>query len=609
MKKIKLIKKILNIINKNKKNNNILFFNNNETKKIKNEICPGYIDNSNPKYLEIDDIYFSGILITNYNREQSDLILKKLIDSNINLNISIFYEKQDTNKIIKSLTYNIGNVGADVHTLNDDRQEAEIANSAYNDAKYIRKELQINNQELYFLYIYIMVYSSKKEEIESILNKVEGILFSQGIQGRRAYFREEYVFLATLPFSLNQEEIKGATKRNILTDGIAATYPFISSSVYDPTGIFIGKSIYNKSLIFLDKYNVEKYKNANMCVFGTSGAGKSFYLKLNILRNRLLDIEQYVIDSEREYVKLCQELEGVLLKIGPTSSTFVNILDIREESLEEGRGYLATKISRLIGFFNMVFGELDEREKAIVEEKLIVLYKRKGITFDDNSLYNNYKNKKIFKPSKEMPILEELYYLFDEEKETQIFKIKLIPFVKGSLNFFNNYTNIKLNNKLIVADIYDLGEENFKYGMYLFTEMFWDKIKKDRKKKKAIYIDEIWRLIGVTSNKEVAGFVYKIFKTIRKFGGSAVAATQDISDIFSLDNGVFGKSILNNSSIKTFFSLEEENIKILKQFTNISKKEEIDIKSLRKGEALLMAGEEHILATIEASDFEKKIIE
>ena len=601
---IRLFKNIIKL--KNINYNNDLNFQDKD--KIINEISPGYIDNTNPKYIEIDDMFYSGLLITNYNRNQNDLILKKLIDSNINLNISIFYEKQDTYKIIKNLTYNIGNVGADVHNLNEDRQEAEIANSAYNDAKYIRKELQVNNQELYYLYIYVMVYSPQKEEIDYLLNKVEGILFSQGIQGRRAYFREENIYLATLPFFINQEEVKKATKRNVLTDGLVATYPFISSSIFDPKGIFIGKSIYNKSLIFLDKYNEEKYKNANMSIFGTSGAGKSFYLKLNILRYRLMDIDQYVIDSEREYVKMCNELEGVLLKIGPTSSTYINILDIREESLEEGRGYLATKITRLIGFFNMIFGELDEREKAILEEKIIILYKRKNISFDDDSLFN-HKNVRKFKSSEEMPILEDLYNLFGEDEETTIFKIKLIPFVKGSLKFFNHHTNVELNNKLIVADIYDLGEENFKYGMYLFTEMFWDKIKKDRKKKKAIYIDEIWRLIGVTSNREVAGFIFKIFKTIRKYGGSAIAATQDISDIFSLDNGVFGKSILNNSSIKTFFALEEENIKILKQYTNISKKEEIDIKSLKKGEALLMAGDEHILVKIESSEFEKNIIE
>ena len=295
------------------------------------------------------------------------------------------------------------------------------------------------------------------------------------------------------------------------------------------------------------------------------------------------------------------------------SNTHINVLDIREESLEDGeQGYLANKISKLIGFFNLIFGELNEEEKAIIEEKLIEVYKQKGITFDDKTLLKEENNKinikPVFKSTKDMPLLEDLYNLFEKDEKTKVFKTKLIPFIKGSLNFFNNYTNIETENKLIIADIYELGEENLKYGMYLFIEMFWDKIKKDRKVKKAIYMDEIWRLIGVTSNKEVASFIYKIFKTIRKYGGSSVAITQDISDLFSLEEGIYGKAILNNSEIKTFFSLEEENIKVLEKYTNLSDKEKIEIKSLKRGECLMFVGNEHILIKIEASDYEKKLI-
>jgi type IV secretory pathway VirB4 component len=187
--------------------------------------------------------------------------------------------------------------------------------------------------------------------------------------------------------------------------------------------------------------------------------------------------------------------------------------------------------------------------------------------------------------------------------------IKLRPFINGSLSFFNNYTNVTLENKLIVADIYELGEENIKYGMYIFTELFWDKVKKDRSIKKCIYMDEIWRLIGITSNRDVASFIYKIFKTIRKYGGSSVAITQDISDIFSLDEGNFGKSILNNSMMKCFFSLEEENIITLEKFVNLSEKERIELKSLKKGENLMFVGDNHIISKVEAAVEEIEIIE
>lgn len=561
----------------------------------------------NPRYLEIDNLFYSSLIVVNYYREQNDLLLKSLIETNINMNISIFYEKQDSYKVIKDLTYHIGNVGVEIKESNQNRQDIDIASYTYNDAKYIRKEIQVNGEELFFLYIYITLYSENKKELEYNLNKIEGILLSKGMQTRRANFRQEECFLATLPIMDNKKIIKEAAKRNILTNGLISTYPFISSSIFDENGIFIGTNIYNNSLVFIDRYNTEKYKNANICIFGTSGAGKSFYTKLLILRYKLLGISQYIIDPDREYNKICEKLGGSLIKIGPTSNTFINILEIRKESIEEGeQGYLATKIGKLIGFFNLIFGEMDEEEKALLEEKLIQVYKLKNITFDDKSLINKKGN---FKSEKQMPILEDLYYILKNDIKMQKFKTKLIPFIKGSMKYFNNYTNIKLNNNLIVADIYDLGEENLKYGMYLLIDIFWDSVKENRNTKKAIYLDEIWRLIGVTSNKYVASFIYKIFKTIRKYGGSSVAITQDISDIFSLDNGTYGKSILNNSSIKTFFALEEENIKILGDFTNLSEKEKIEIKSLKRGECLMFVGEDHILTKIQSSEKEKEIIE
>ena len=526
------------------------------------------------------------------------------------MNISIFYEKQNRKKTIRELTYHIGNVGVNIKTSNENSQDIDLAIYTYNDAKYIRKEIQVNNEDLYFLYIYINIFSETEKELEYYLSKIEGVLQSKGLQTKRANFREEQVFKACLPLMNNNQDIKNAARRNVLTTGLVSTYPFISNSIFDENGIFIGRNIYNNSLIFIDRYDTNKYKNANICIFGTSGAGKSFYTKLLILRYRLQGIEQYVIDPEREYENLSKYIDGTIIKIGPTSDTYLNILDIRQESIEDNsKGYLATKISKLIGFFNLVFGSLDEEEKAILEEKIIETYKLKNITFNDKSLFIKKKNKIKFKDSNCMPILEDLYNILGKEEKTKKLQNKLIPFVKGSLSFFNHRTNLKLNNKLIIADVYELGEENLKYGMYLFIELFWDKIKLNRNNKKAIYLDEIWRLIGVTSNKEVALFIYKIFKTIRKYGGSGIAITQDISDLFSLENGTYGKSILNNSSIKTFFSLEEENIKILSNNINLTEKEKIEIKSLKRGECLMFVENNHILLKVECSEKEKEILE
>ena len=286
---------------------------------------PSYINLQNPKYIEIDNLFYSGLIVTNYYREQTDIILKTLIETNINMNITIFYERQDPYKTIKDLTYHIGSVGVELKESNQNRQDIDIAAFTYNDAKYIRKEIQVNNEDIYFLYIYIETYSESLKEMEYFLNKIEGITQSKGMQTRRANFREEELFISSLPLMQNHELIKKVARRNILTSGLLSTYPFISSTIFDSKGIFIGTNIYNNSLVFIDRYNTEKYKNANICIFGTSGAGKSFYTKLLILRYKLLGIKQYIIDPDREYNNLCKKIKGTEIKIGPTSKTNINV--------------------------------------------------------------------------------------------------------------------------------------------------------------------------------------------------------------------------------------------------------------------------------------------
>lgn len=235
----------------------------------------------NPKYIEIDNIFYAGLIVVDYYREQNDILLKSLIETNINMNISIFYEKQDSYKAIKELTYHIGNVGVELKEGNENREDIELAAFTYNDAKYIRKEIQINNEDIYYLYIYINLYADNIKDLEYYLNKIEGIAQSKGMQTRRANFRQEQLFLSCLPIMENNNDIKYAAKRNVLTSGLIATYPFISSSIFDESGIFCGTNIYNDSLVFIDKYNQEKYKNANMCIFGTSGSRKIFLYKIN----------------------------------------------------------------------------------------------------------------------------------------------------------------------------------------------------------------------------------------------------------------------------------------------------------------------------------------
>ncbi len=586
----------------------------------KDEIAPSFISISKPKYLEVDNMYYAGLIVVDYNRENSEIIFKNIINENINIRMSIFYEKKDTYKAIKELTYNIGNMASE----NKETEEIDLIAHTKDDARYIRREMQINNEELYNLYTYIVVYAEELDKLFFNLNKIQGILESNGLITKLANFREDEVFKSTLPIFYNPDIIKNAARRNVLTSGLVATYPFILSNIFDEKGIFLGKNIINNSNIFFNRFDNNKYKNSNMCIFGTSGSGKSFFVKLQILRQYLFGIKQFVIDPEREYDILCKNLDGQYIILGPDSDSYINVLEIRENSIEDKLGYLSSKLLKLKSFFYLIFDDMEIEEYSILEKYIIKIYKNKQISFDDQSLFKNTQTKNIhlnktFKSSQDMPIIEDLYNEIEEGiktikniKEKNIlhgFKNKLEIFVNGSLKFFNKRTNITINNDLIVADIYSIGEENYKYAMFLLTELFWDTIKENRNEKKLIYIDEIWRIIGATSNKETAAFIFKIFKTIRKYGGGAIAITQDVSDIFALDEGRYGKSILNNSEVKAIFSLEEENIKTLEKNITLSEKEKIEIKNFKRGECLLFVSNTHLLLNIITSEFEKELLE
>ena len=575
-----------------------------------NNICPTSVDTRNSKYLLIDDMYVSGIFINNYNKEMDGGFLERLISSDVDFEISIFYEKQNSYETIKDLTYYISNAGANIKTSAKNQIDIDLMNTSYENAKYIKKELQVENNDLYYLNIYILTFGYTESELESNLQRIESLAIrSTDFGARRATFRQDFLFGACLPILKNPKELKNISKRNVLTSGIVSTYPFLSNELCDSEGILIGKNAFNNSVVMVDRFDTSKYKNGNMCVIGASGSGKSYFIKLMLTRNRLLNIEQYVIDPDREYVELCKELDGTLIDF--SKDNIINVMEIREIKLEENENYLQNKIQKLMTFFSIIFPDLTDEEKSLLEEKVILCYKEKGITFDNNSLYDGEESFKLlskrkFKNHKSMPVLGDLYKVLSEDANVKRIKQLLKPYVSGSLKFMNNYTNINLSNKLVVSDIYNVEEKYLPMILFTITEFYWDKIRENRGRKKIIYLDEVWKLIN--RNSETANFVFKIFKTIRKYGGAATAVTQDINDFFALDDGTYGKGILNNSSIKCIFQIEENDIKILKEVLNLSEMEIYKVLNAERGTCLMYAGRNHLLVKVLSSKYEHVFI-
>ena len=574
-------------------------------------ILPDAINFSNPRCFEMDTFFYSGLIIVNYPKEMRLNWISPLISLDFNVDISIFYEKLESSKVIREITYHIGDMNGALKSVSQNQQDIDIIRSSCEDAKYIRNQMQVNKEDLYHLCIYCLVYEKDMEKLKLNIERLEAICASMGLQTRRAIFRQEQIFNSMIPVCNNNKDIKESAARNVLTEALTSTYPFISTELYDVDGVLIGQNAQSKSLIIIDRFDSEKYKNANMCVLGTSGAGKSFLVKLMILRNRYMGVKQFVIDPDGEYSKVCNALEGVYITVNSMSKFSINIMDIREGISIETESYLSNKLKKLRTFFSLMFGEITKEEEVFLEEKLIKCYSKFGITFDDSTLFEECEKisvKKKFKKTDKMPILQDLYQELDNDVKTKRLAILLKPCVFGSLSFLNRRTNVNLDNKLIVADIHQLEEKYIPICMYVIIDVFWDKICENRAEKKIIYMDEIWRLIGSAGNLYTAEFVYKIFKTIRKFGGGATAITQDVSDFFDFEDGKYGRAIINNSALKFILQVEEEDSKVLREVVNLSKEEEAKIKTFHRGNGLLVAGKNHIEVKVEANCEEYKLI-
>lgn len=564
--------------------------------------------------LEVDGIYFTGVIIVDYPREIDNTLIEKIIYMDIPMDMAMFYENINKYDVIKKLTYHLGNVNSEIKNSSKNKEDYEILNVTYKDAYEIRKELQINNESIYNFYLYITLYDESIQNLNQKINSLQGRLNSYGLISKVPYFRHISLYRATNPFNYNPKEIKFDARRNMISRTLGSFYPFISNNIYDIEGILYGYNDQSKSLIIIDRFDSKKYLNANMTIFGTSGAGKSCFVKLQIMRNSLLNIKQLIIDPEGEYKNICKEIKGTYISLGGSNNYYINIFDIYEDvNISKEGSLLENKIQNLMIFFSMALPNLNNIEKSYLEEKIIQIYNEKGIDFDNNSIYKKYDNNRILlkkenKKNKDFPIIQDLYKIIEKENKYSNLIILLKKFITGSLRFFNNYTNINYNSKNIIVDMSNIKDEYLDINLFVIIELFWNIIKQDNTQKKIIYIDEIWRLVAKDTSLLSANFVVQIFKTIRKYKGAATAITQDITDLLT-NNNIYGKSIINNSYFKCIFKIEEENTKRLKELIHVSENEINKIKLIKRGECLLMLNNNNSIIKISSCEYEKNIIE
>lgn len=578
--------------------------------------APERIDFTHGNYCIMDGIYHTYLLIPSggYRTQVCAGWLSLLVNAGDGIDVDVFFDRQPKDRIQQKLGQQLRINRSKIKDTSDTNSDFDDLDSAIRSG-YFLKEGLANNEDFYYMNVLITITADNLEELEWRTNEMKKLLLSQDMEAVTCHFREEQALLSALPLVSLDKKLFERSKRNILTTSVASCYPFTSFEMCDDNGILLGVNKHNNSLIIVDIFNSRVYKNANMALLGTSGAGKTFTMQLMALRMRRKNIQVFIIAPLKghEFHRACSNIGGEFIQISPASKNCINVMEIRKvdtsaNDLLDGpqteKSELAAKIQRLHIFFSLLIPDMNHEERQLLDETLIQTYKKKGITHNNNSLYDP-ENPDCYR---EMPILEDVYNLLKENPDTRRLANIMNRLVHGSASTFNQQTNVNLNNKYTVLDISELTGDLLTVGMFVALDYVWDKAKEDRTVEKSIFIDETWQLIGASSNRLAAEFVLEIFKIIRGYGGSAICATQDLNDFFALEDGKYGKGIINNSKTKIVLNLEDEEAMRVQSLLHLSEAETMAITHFERGNALISTNNNNVTVEFKASELEKDLI-
>lgn len=583
-----------------------------------NFIAPRGIDLSHSRYVIMDGLYYSTMYVKSdgYPLKVKSGWMSALINAGDGVDVDLYLSRQNRSKTIDSVKHNMINTKLKLRETQESSSDYEEVRDAYYAAQFIKEGIA-QQQDLFYMNILFTVNAPTLEELQWKKSQLKDVLKSRDIEVAETWFRQEDGLLSVMPLCNIQKNIYERSKRNVLTATAASTYMFTSFEMCDDSGILLGVNEYNNTLCIIDLFNAKLYKNANMTIIGTSGAGKTFTEQLMALRMRMRGIQCFIIAPLKghEFKRACHNIGGEFIKISSGSPHCINVMEIHyldnssEKAIDnddsEGiiDSLLARKIEQLNIFFSLLLPDMTNEEEQLLDEALIDVYLQKGITYDNNSLFIEGTN-----TLKRMPVLGDLYNILKENVKMQGVATIISRFVTGSARSFNHQTNVDLSNKYIVFDISELKGKMLSVGMFIALDYCWDKIKEDRTKKKAIFMDETWALIGANSNKYAAEFVLEIFKIIRGYGGGAIAATQDLNDFFALEDGKYGRGIINNSKTKIILQLEPDEAESVKEILKLSRVEIHEILNFERGHALIASNNNKVPVEIRASELEKSLI-
>ena len=584
-------------------------------------IAPRGIDLTHRNYIIMDGLYYSFLYIkgNGYPNKVRAGWMSSLINAGEGIDIDVFLRRENRSKTIDKVAQRIRLNRTKLKSMQDTSTDYEELAGSIQAGYFIKQGIANYNEDLFYMSVFVTVSARTYEELMWRKQQMTDMLKSMDMYVSDCNFQQEDALRTVMPFLQISPQLEKKSKRNVLTSGAASTYMFTSFEMSDDTGVLLGINRHNNSLCIVDLFDTKKNKNANLNLLGTSGAGKTFTMQLLALRMRMRGIQCYIIAPIKghEFRRACNRIGGQFIKIAPGSPHCINIMEIRhtispemelidELDYSEMDSLLAQKIQQLMIFFSLLIPDMTNEEEQMLDEALIRTYGKFGITHDNDSVYED--RNAVPPKMKTMPILGDLHEELQKNEMTKRIAVIVSRFVTGSAQSFNQQTNVDLSNKYIVLDLSELKGKLLPVGMMIALDYVWDKIKSDRTKKKAIMIDEIWQLIGAGSNRMAAEFCLEIFKVIRGFGGAAISATQDLSDFFGLEDGRYGRAIINNSKNKIILNLEPDEAEFVRDTLKLTKTEIRSITRFERGEALICSNNSKVPVIIKASKEEQEMI-
>ena len=565
-------------------------------------LSPTAIDTKSRDYIVVDGVFHAYLYITGYGYSTTvgSCWLAPLVEAGEGVNVSFSFTRQNREKILSKIAQTTMLNRSRMRDVGDTRQDYEELDSAITSGLYLKDVMNRQGEDFYYMHTLIEVVADDPDTLEQRVTAVEKLCVSVDMIARRCDYANEQGFLSTLPLVALDADIERKSRRNALTTGVAAAFPFVSYEHSDRNGIFLGLNLYNKSPVFLDPYDDYKYTNGNWWIGGNSGAGKS--VTLQCLAGRLREQGKRVVcvipKKGHEFRPNCEQLGGLYLRLSPSSRDCPNIMAIRRKTLDAYAGIqelaarddsvLADKISRLIIWYSLQKKDLTEEDKNYLDASLVECYDRYGITFDNASVVDENG------AFKEMPIIPDWYNVLLERAETKHLAVVLTRYVTGSAAAMGRRNHISIDNKYIVLDTSGMPDDLILPGIYWAIDVANDIIMNAGGELSALIADELWSLVGAGSNPLAAAYVQEMVKTIRGLGGIAITSTQGMQDLFSLEGGKYGKGILDSSRIKFVMQMEEQEARLIQQILNLSEEEVRQITRFRRGEGLLCIGYNHV---------------